>query len=129
MKKILKFVTLIAGLRFLVKILSENVDIKVQIEKLRDELATLETEDLESKLKAFFKKYDPNLIYFVVDTFLAMSNKAWKDSLYSSCRVRPLQCTSLICKQRNFELTIQSLNQRTASDFSYLGKKTMISMP
>tara|TARA_B100001113_G_scaffold130440_1_gene106646 strand:- start:5145 stop:5357 length:213 start_codon:yes stop_codon:yes gene_type:complete len=60
MKKILKFVTLIAGLRFLVKILSENVDIKVQIEKLRDELATLETEDLESKLKAFFKKYDPN---------------------------------------------------------------------
>ena len=36
------------------------MDIKVQIEKLRDELATLETEDLESKLKAFFKKYDPN---------------------------------------------------------------------
>jgi hypothetical protein len=60
MKKILKFVTLLAGLRFLVKILSENVDIKVQIEKLRDELATLETEDLENKLKAFFKKYDPN---------------------------------------------------------------------
>ena len=60
MKKILKFVTLVAGVRFLVKILSENVDIKVQIDKLRDELATLETEDLESKLKAFFKKYDPN---------------------------------------------------------------------
>ena len=60
MKKILKFATLVAGVRFLVKILSENVDIKVQIEKLRDELATLETEDLESKLKAFFKKYDPN---------------------------------------------------------------------
>ena len=50
MKKLLKFVTLIAGLRFLVKVLSENVDIKVQIEKLRDELATLETKDLESKL-------------------------------------------------------------------------------
>ena len=47
MKKILKFVTLVAGVRFLVKILSENVDVKVQIEKLRDELATLETEDLE----------------------------------------------------------------------------------
>ena len=60
MKKILKFVTLVAGARFLVKILSENVDVKVQIEKLRDELATLETEDLENKLKAFFKKYDPN---------------------------------------------------------------------
>ena len=52
--------TLVAGVRFLVKILSENVDVKVQIEKLRDELATLETEDLENKLKAFFKKYDPN---------------------------------------------------------------------
>ena len=60
MKKILKFVTLVAGVRFLVKILSENVDVKVQIEKLRDDLATLETEDLENKLKAFFKKYDPN---------------------------------------------------------------------
>ena len=60
MKKIFQFVPLVAGVRFLVKILSENVDIKVQIEKLRDELATLETEDLESKLKAFFKKYDPN---------------------------------------------------------------------
>ena len=60
MKKILKFVTLVAGVRFLVKILSENVDVKVQIDKLRDELATLETEDLENKLKAFFKKYDPN---------------------------------------------------------------------
>ena len=60
MKKILKFLTLVAGVRFLVKILSENVDVKVQIEKLRDELATLETEDLENKLKAFFKKYDPN---------------------------------------------------------------------
>jgi Ca2+-binding EF-hand superfamily protein len=60
MKKILKFVTLIAGLRFLVKILSENVDVKIQIQKLRDELATLETKDLEKKLKAFFKKYDSN---------------------------------------------------------------------
>ena len=40
--------------------MSENVDVKVQIDKLRDELATLETEDLENKLKAFFKKYDPN---------------------------------------------------------------------
>ena len=60
MKKIMKFVTLIAGLRFLVKILSENVDVKIQIQKLRDELATLETKDLEKKLKAFFKKYDPN---------------------------------------------------------------------
>ena len=60
MKKILKFLTLVAGVRFLVKILSENVDVIVQIDKLRDELATLETEDLENKLKAFFKKYDPN---------------------------------------------------------------------
>ena len=41
MKKILKFVTLVAGVRFLVKILSENVDVKVQIEKLRDETSVM----------------------------------------------------------------------------------------
>ena len=60
MKKLVKFLTFIVGFRYILKILSENVDVKVQIEKLRDELATLETEDLENKLKAFFKKYDPN---------------------------------------------------------------------
>ena len=59
MKKLVKFVTLIVGFRYILKILSENVDVKIQIEKLRNEIANLETDDLENKLKDFFKKYDP----------------------------------------------------------------------
>ena len=59
MKKLVKFVTFIVGFRYILKILSENVDVKIQIEKLRNEIANLETENLENKLKDFFKKYDP----------------------------------------------------------------------
>ena len=59
MKKLVKFLALILGLRYILKILSENVDVKIQIEKLRNEIANLETDDLENKLKDFFKKYDP----------------------------------------------------------------------
>ena len=59
MKKLAKFVTFIVGFRYILKILSENVDVKIQIEKLRNEIANLETVDLENKLKDFFKKYDP----------------------------------------------------------------------
>ncbi len=61
MKKLVKFVTFIVGFRYILKILSENVDVKIQIEKLRNEIANLETDDLENKLKDFFKKYDPKL--------------------------------------------------------------------
>ena len=56
MKKLAKFLALIVGLRYILKILSENIDVKIQIEKLRNEIANLETEDLENKLKDFFKK-------------------------------------------------------------------------
>jgi|TARA_Y100000817_G_scaffold61789_2_gene46350 hypothetical protein len=59
MKKLVKFLTFIVGFRYILKILSENVDVKIQIEKLRNEIANLETDDLENKLKDFFKKYDP----------------------------------------------------------------------
>jgi|TARA_B100002019_G_scaffold227068_1_gene200181 regulator of replication initiation timing len=59
MKKIFKFILLVIGFRYVVKLMDENVDIKIQIKKLRNELANLETEDLENKLKEFFKKYDP----------------------------------------------------------------------
>ena len=59
MKKLVKFLTFIVGFRYILKILSENVDVKIQIEKLRNEIANLETNDLENKLKDFFKKYDP----------------------------------------------------------------------
>ena len=59
MKKLVKFLTFIVGFRYILKILSENVDVKIQVEKLRNEIANLETDDLENKLKDFFKKYDP----------------------------------------------------------------------
>ena len=59
MKKLVKFLTFIVGFRYILKILSENVDVKIQIEKLRNEIANLETDDLENKLKDFFKKHDP----------------------------------------------------------------------
>ena len=59
MKKIFKFLLLALGLRYVIRLMDENVDIKIQIKKLRNELANLETDDLENKLKDFFKKYDP----------------------------------------------------------------------
>ena len=59
MKKIFKFVILALGLKYVLRLMDENVDIKIQIKKLRNELANLETDDLENKLKDFFKKYDP----------------------------------------------------------------------
>ena len=59
MKKIIKFVVVILGFRYVLRLMDENVDIKIQIKKLRNELANLETEDLEIKIKDFFKKYDP----------------------------------------------------------------------
>ena len=61
MKKILKYVAVILGLGYVLRLMDENVDIKIQIKKLRNELANLETEDLENKIKDFFKKYDPKL--------------------------------------------------------------------
>ncbi len=54
MKKIFKFVLLALGLRYVLRLMDENVDIKIQIKKLRNELANLETDDLENKLKDFF---------------------------------------------------------------------------
>ena len=59
MKKIFKFALFIFGFRYVLRLIDENVDIKIQIKKLRNELANLETEDLENKIKDFFKKYDP----------------------------------------------------------------------
>ena len=39
MKKIFKFVLLALGLRYVLRLMDENVDIKIQIKKLRNELA------------------------------------------------------------------------------------------
>ena len=59
MKKLLKFATFIYGIKMLFDLLSENTSIKNQIDRLKEEITKLETDDLENKLKDFFKKYDP----------------------------------------------------------------------
>ncbi len=56
----LKLIVYIVILRFVVKLFNENTSVKEQIDKLKEEITNLETEDLETKLKDFFKKYDPN---------------------------------------------------------------------
>ena len=38
---------------------NENTTVKNQIDRLKEEITKLETDDLESKIKDFFKKYDP----------------------------------------------------------------------
>ncbi|MDA2969596.1 MAG: hypothetical protein O3A48_02450 [Actinomycetota bacterium] len=59
MKKILKLLAVAIGIKFILELLDENVDVKQQVMKLRNELAKIETKDLEVKIKDFFKKYDP----------------------------------------------------------------------
>ena len=60
MKKMLKLIVNLVIIRFIVKLFNENTSVKEQIDKLKEEITNLETEDLETKLKDFFKKYDPN---------------------------------------------------------------------
>ena len=60
MKRMFKLIVYLVILRFVVKLFNENTSVKEQIDKLKEEITNLETEDLETKLKDFFKKYDPN---------------------------------------------------------------------
>ena len=60
MKKMFKLIVYLVILRFVVKLFNENTSVKEQIDKLKEEITNLETDDLETKLKEFFKKYDPN---------------------------------------------------------------------
>ena len=60
MKKMFKLIIYLVILRFVVKLFNENTSVKEQIDKLKEEITNLETDDLETKLKDFFKKYDPN---------------------------------------------------------------------
>ena len=60
MKKIIKLLAFVVGVKFILQLLDENIDVKEQVTKLRNELAKIETKDLEVKIKDFFKKYDPN---------------------------------------------------------------------
>ena len=59
MKKIIKLLAFAVGVKFILQLLDENIDVKEQVTKLRNELAKIETKDLEVKIKDFFKKYDP----------------------------------------------------------------------
>ena len=60
MKKMFKLIVYLVILRFVAKLFNENTSVKEQIDKLKEEITNLETDDLETKLKDFFKKYDPN---------------------------------------------------------------------
>ena len=60
MKKMFKLIVYLVILKFVIKLFNENSSVKEQIDKLKEEITNLETEDLETKLKDFFKKYDPN---------------------------------------------------------------------
>lgn len=60
MKKIIKLIAFAVGVKFILQLLDENIDVKQQVTKLKNELAKIETKDLEVKIKDFFKKYDPN---------------------------------------------------------------------
>ena len=60
MKKMFKLIVYLVILRFVIKLFNENSSVKEQIDKLKEEITNLETDDLETKLKEFFKKYDPN---------------------------------------------------------------------
>jgi len=59
MKKIIKLIAFAVGVKFILQLLDENIDVKEQVTKLRNELAKIETKDIEVKIKDFFKKYDP----------------------------------------------------------------------
>ena len=82
MKKIFKFALIVLGLRYVVSLMDENVDIKIQIKKLRNELANLETEDLENKLKDFFNKYDPKYICIEIYSDKISSFNIKKNKIY-----------------------------------------------
>ena len=60
MKKIIKLLAFAVGVKFILQLLDENIDVKEQVTKLRNELAKIETKDLEVKIKDFFKKNDSN---------------------------------------------------------------------
>ena len=59
MKKIIKLATFVIVVKALLDLFNENTTVKNQIDRLKEEITKLETDDLENKLKDFFKKYDP----------------------------------------------------------------------
>ena len=59
MKKIIKLATFVIVVKAVLDLFNENTTVKNQIDRLKEEITKLETDDLESKIKDFFKKYDP----------------------------------------------------------------------
>ena len=59
MKKIIKLATFVIVVKALLDLFNENTTVKNQIDRLKEEITKLETDDLENKIKDFFKKYDP----------------------------------------------------------------------
>ena len=59
MKKIIKLATFVIVVKALLDLFNENTTVKNQIDRLKEEITKLETDDLEIKIKDFFKKYDP----------------------------------------------------------------------
>ncbi len=58
MKKIIKLVSYLLVLRFIVGLFNENSTIKEQIDKLKEEITNLEISDLDKKIKDFQNKID-----------------------------------------------------------------------
>ena len=56
MKKIIKLATFVIVVKALLDLFNENTTVKNQIDRLKEEITKLETDDLESKIKDFFKK-------------------------------------------------------------------------
>ena len=58
MKKIIKLISYLIVLRFVVRLFNENSSIKDQIVKLKEEITNLEITDLDKKIKDFQNKID-----------------------------------------------------------------------
>jgi len=58
MKKIIKLISYLIVLRFVVGLFNENSSIKDQIVKLKEEITNLEITDLDKKIKDFQNKID-----------------------------------------------------------------------
>ena len=58
MKKILKLLTYLILVRFVVYLFNENSSIKEQVDRLKEEITNLEINDLDKKIKDFQNKFD-----------------------------------------------------------------------
>ena len=58
MKKILKLLTYLILVRFVVSLFNENSSIKEQVDRLKEEITNLEISDLDKKIKEFQNKFD-----------------------------------------------------------------------